>query len=495
MRLQASKGMKIKEFAQLRGLNENSARRAIAKAIKEIEAGKSDHNKSDHNSTPDKNNKNKSDQVITKKRGRPRKADKEPEAAPSGDSDGEGPGADGDAHAPQDAPDCDQKGGDTPSQSRKKRVQKGDQKSDHKKPDLKVITGEVIHLEKKKPGAKPGNQNALTTGKKKRIKPEDVKAACALLRSLDLPEGWENSIHAISLNHLAAHLNLILRARDKSVERLVKEELEQNLQQELNLPPEPGDTVAQLTPPEFKLLKMLTDTGYSMTDISRTMSQLAQAIKKDARDAEIHAQKVEAHKAKMEQQREAHQLRLYGKMKGKLIAEANAILAEGQEGAALRAAQLLETNGVELPDTLRKLLDLEMQRERDKIDETGGMTPEELDAYVAAAEAKRAGHHEWLAKQRQEIAAVVDEHGYGDFDDDGVRRSDEIQAKFMPGEEIDLDATGDLYGDGDGPGLAPAEPGTEEVPENESADLWEGEGEFPEEDEPDETINDFTGEE
>jgi hypothetical protein len=43
--LQESQGMKIKEYAALNGLNENSARRAINQVIKSLENG--DQNKSD----------------------------------------------------------------------------------------------------------------------------------------------------------------------------------------------------------------------------------------------------------------------------------------------------------------------------------------------------------------------------------------------------------------------------------------------------------------
>lgn len=496
--LQESKGMKIKEFAALRGLNENSARRGINQAAKLIREEKPDQINSDQKvKKASKKEINKSE-VITKKRGRPRNGDANGEAAPaasSGENDaGEGD-SDGLAHASQGAPKRDQKGAGSPPQRGKNR----DQKTDHKKsekPTLKVITGEVIPLKKNKGGAKPGNENALTTGRKRKIKNEDVEAAMADMKAFDLPDKWQDTIQTKLIEDLMAHYHLTVRARDKSMLRLLREEMEAAEEEAHPSPRDPDEPrVVQMTPPEFKMLKMLSDTGYTLTDILRTTSQILAHISKEERDNLAARIKKETHDAKLRQQEEAHQLKLYGKMKGSLIAQAFLIMEDGEENPARRAAQLLETNGVELPSTIKRLLELELAREKDKIDETGGMTPEEIDAYVAEAEGKRTGHHEWLAQKRQIVAAIVDEHGYGDIDADGVRRSDEIQAIFQPGEEIDLDATGDLYGDAEpSPHVPVDELDVDVVPEEEDAALWAGEGNFTEEEDEedvDETIEHF----
>jgi DNA-binding transcriptional MerR regulator len=234
--------------------------------------------------------------------------------------------------------------------------------------------------------------------------------------------------------NLLAHENLIRRALDKSLRRLTREMLENQANPPV-LESDSADGITILpTPAEFKMLKMLNDTGYSLANISSTVSQLRARIEKEARDKELHAQKTEQHIQKTRQAEEAHQLRMYGKMKGEVLADAFALL-QGDNGSAQKAAMFLEMRGITVPDTIRRLLDIEMEQERNKVDESTGITAEELDAYVAAAEAKRAGHHEWLANKRQIVAAIVDEHGYGDLDEDGVRRSDEIQAPFQPGEK------------------------------------------------------------
>lgn len=471
--LQESQGMKIKEYAALNGLNENSARRAINQVIKSLENG--DQNKSDQK---------KSDQKV-ERRGRPKK---EAKAAPAVTF-GLKPGARGEgkrtsSNAPKDTRDH---GNDSPLNRKK-----SDHNSGKKKPDLTVVMGEVIELPKGKRGARKGSQNALTTGTKKTITDEDVDAALRELTTMTLPEDFIDSAEARMMVNLLAHENLIRRALDKSLRRLTREMLENQANPPV-LESDSTDGITILpTPAEFKMLKMLNDTGYSLANISSTVSQLRARIEKEARDKELHAQKTEQHIQKTRQAEEAHQLRMYGKMKGEVLADAFALL-QGDSGSAQKAAMFLEMRGITVPDTIRRLLDIEMEQERNKVDESTGITAEELDAYVAAAEAKRAGHHEWLANKRQIVAAIVDEHGYGDLDEDGVRRSDEIQAPFQPGEEIDYSATADMYNDAPVPSGGSDE-GSELTPEAEDAELWQGESHFSDDDdEPDEEIGNWRG--
>lgn len=490
LKLQKSNGMKIKDFAALKGLNENSARRGIGQAIKQIEAGNSDHNNSDQkaNKKNDKKAGKTADQNAGK-RGRPRKSKEGEKPDTARDTAENEDGTDGLAHADSGAPDGDQNGAKRSSQPKKNGDQKSDQKKG-KKPSLEVITGEVITLHKNKGGAPKGNDNGLSTGRKKRVRQQDIDAAMKTMKQFSLPKGWQKTIEGEMVKELLGHYHLTKRARDKSLRRLLGDELEEA--EAIDVPIQEGEgRTVNLTPSEFKQLKMLTDTGYALNDTVRTISQILTNLEKEQRAASLHQLKLEDTQAKIRQAQEAHELRLYGKMQGAVIQEAMQML-QGEDGSAIRAAQHLEARGIALPATISRLMEIELAKEREKIDETGGMTPEELDAYVAAAEAKRAGRHQWLAEKRAAVAEVVDKFGYGDLDEDGTRRSDEIQAAFQPGEEIDLSATADLYGD------APAAPNMPEddddtVPEKEDASLWQGENDFDEDDDPDEEIKDWQG--
>lgn len=481
MALQESKGMKIKEFALLHCLNENSARRGISQAIKLIRSGNSDQDNFDHIAESAMTGEISAGDQELKKRGRKPKASTPEKAAPAGEKPKRGRPAKAVTHDSTRGRGGDQNGG--------KGVPQRDQKNDHGKkgkPALKVITGEVITLPKNKGGAPVGNDNGLLNGKKKKIKPEDVAKAIEEMKKLELPEGWQNSLPANLVQDIIAHLNLVLRAREKASAWLVKEIMELEINPEPI--PLPGDSVIPPTPPHFKWLKMLTDTGYSITDLTRTITQTLMQIQKEARDAANHRMKLEQHQQKLQHERENHQLKMYGKMRGGVIREAFQML-EGNNGSAIKAAQFLEDKGIKLPFTLEKMLEVELAREKDKVDESGGISDEELDNYVAQEEAKRAGHHVWLAEKRKVIAEIVDMHGYGDIDADGVRRSDEIQAAFQPGEEVDESATADMYGDGE------LDTADELPPEEEDAALWTGEGQFSDDDEPDETIDDFEADE
>lgn len=312
------------------------------------------------------------------------------------------------------------------------------------------------------------------------------------MKQFSLADNWQDSLESLLINDLMIHYNLTKRARDKSLLRLLKEEEQARLDEDNPPPPKDGETSGfPPTPAEFKQLKMLTETGYTLTDISRTVSAVMGRIAKESRDKVLHHEKINANAAKLRQAEEAHQLRMYGKMGGNVIAEAFSLM-QGEDGSAIKSAQYLEERGIALPDSLRRLLDIEIESERNKVDETTGMSNEELDAYVAAEEAKRAGHHEWLASRRAENARLVDEFGYGDIDEDGARRSGEIQAPFEAGEEIDLDATADLYADGTNMVINTESDAEELTPEEEDDALWKGEGQFnEEEEEPDEEIADF----
>ncbi|HAV1601522.1 TPA: hypothetical protein JG832_002411 [Enterobacter hormaechei subsp. xiangfangensis] len=460
--LSESKGMKIKEYAAQYGLNENSARRAINTVIKSWKNGdqKSDQNKSDH-------------QPSTR-RGRP---PKQPEATPGKASRKSGEGQGEAAHTSSGTGDHELNGPKARTQFEKN----GDQKKRGKKPDLKVIIGEVLELPKSKAGAPKGNRNRLTTGSAKRINEDDIQAALLEMFALDIPEGVINKVEQDMLTDLLAHHHMIKVARNKSLKRLTIEQLEYEANPPVLKSDDPDGVTILPTPPEFKMLKMLNDTGYSLANIAGTISQLRARIDKEIRDKALHAQKTEQATQKLKQADEAHQLRMYGKMKGDVIGEALDIM-NSPDGSAIAAAQYLEKRGIPIPETIRRMVDIEIEQEKNKVDESKGISDEELDAYVAAAEAKRAGHHQWLAEKRQIVADIVDGGGYGDLDEDGVRRSDEIQAPFEAGEEPDLSATADMYND------APTDiedEGHQLTPEQEDAALWKGEDRFYDEDEED----------
>ncbi|HBM2815655.1 TPA: hypothetical protein LU109_003565 [Enterobacter hormaechei subsp. xiangfangensis] len=462
MELQASKGMRIKEYAELHGLKENTARRAINEVIKRLK------NKSDQNT-------DQTEPPAPKKgRGRPRKS------PPTTDTE---QAAGGPTHQPGSASACDD-GGEGASDRVVQFPQKN-KKSDQKR---KVITGEVI---KNPVGAPKGNQNRLANGKNTRPVREDVEEAFRKMTETGSIEFTDEVIQKSLFMTGYAHLELMKRARDKSMRRILARELDEE-----DAPPrEDGDgPVIVPVPPEFQMSKLLTEANYAITDQMRTLSGMIVQANKEVRDQEAHAAKMEAHKQNMRHKEEAHVLKTYGKGKNKDMTEAFLIL-ERKDGGAIAASKFLEERGLKIPALIGKMVELEIKALAEAVDDSSGMTNEELDAYVAQEEAKRAGHHQWLADRQKDLIELIDKGGYGDFDADGNRRSDEMQARFQDDEEEDPTATADLYGEEKGLAGDAAGDG-EPVPiEQEDSSLWRGADNFhdEEEDDADESIEDWQG--
>lgn len=186
--------------------------------------------------------------------------------------------------------------------------------------------------------------------------------------------------------------------------------------------------------PLLKMTKLLIEVGYRMDDHATRISSIRSSREK----LRIDRQKLDAKASEME-----------------VIANAYALRDENEWDTA-QTAEFIERHGVKLPDSIALRLAKEIREAEPEVEDTGAVDDDQLEEEARLYRTAQAEKEEFIQSRRESVARIVDTYGYGDTNNDGIRREGELEAD-EEGLDIDYDATRELYGEGDEIAITPPE--------------------------------------
>ncbi|HHT0956282.1 hypothetical protein [Enterobacter kobei] len=218
--------------------------------------------------------------------------------------------------------------------------------------------------------------------------------------------GIMDSIDEYLISHNLAHLLLISRSRDRSLEIFNEQERALEMasaggSKRKNKKRDDDEPVREEIPPEFKKLSMLVNASDAIASITRNISSVRQVLDK---------------RRKEEEKRD-----LEGDYREAIV---NAYrLQDERNWSALETATHIERQGFKVPATLAIMVQNELKLPP-PVDDTPLVDDEQLDKEARAYRDKQRAALEFRERRQQEVAEIVDKRGYGDFDQNGELRAD-----------------------------------------------------------------------
>ena len=412
--LRAEKGITAREYAEYHGLNPNTARRELKKAldtegadgvIRDQNTAIRDQNsdqKSDHNGDQ-KRKKGKSDHnsgdASAKEKGR---------KVSGGKGSSGGSGSSGSENTPL-------------SKSRKK--------DNAKTTNAKMITngdgegkGELVHVKKPRGEGRrlpPGHEVSVKTAARAKPRQQDYIAADEMM-----DEGIE-ALASRALRESIAHMHMIQRTVSHAVEVLDKEI-------EAIEHPNPEDEPDPYgTHPTIKKAKLLMDVGYLHIAHNSMLSGVITSTNKVD---------LEARKVVLAEEKAAN-----------IDVSANvvrqAIEFRDKHGwSDIQTAEYIETFGVKVPASIMARAAKAIADIQPEVDDTTNVDDAQLDAEARAYAASKIEAAKFVEERRKEVANLNERLGLGDYDAQGERKSGEMEDDYSE-LDIDYEATRELYGD------------------------------------------------
>ncbi|MCU6339074.1 hypothetical protein KW823_21335 [Enterobacter quasiroggenkampii] len=215
--------------------------------------------------------------------------------------------------------------------------------------------------------------------------------------------GLMDSIDEYLISHNLAHLLLISRSRDRSLQIFNEQERAMELASTGKKTKKKNDDepVREEVPPEFKKLSMLINASEAIASITRNISSVRQVLDK--------------------RQKESEKRDLDGDYREAIV---NAYrLQDERKWSALETATHIERQGFKVPSTLAIMVQNELKLPP-PVDDTPLVDDEQLDKEARAYRDKQRAALEFRERRQQEVAEIVDKRGYGDFDQNGELRAD-----------------------------------------------------------------------
>lgn len=298
-----------------------------------------------------------------------------------------------------------------------------DTQNDHDRRSDKMITSpapngvddsQLYHVRIARGGRRfpAGNEDCIIHGRYAFPRDEDFEET---LSEMEDPDFFE-TLDARLMAKTYAHLKLIERARNKSLDRLQEEA-------------EEYDDEEDGTHPHHKELQMLLNASAGIGETAKSIAFMRTNMLKTRRDEEAHDIKVNVLNIiaiAYEKQRELNWS--YGD-----------------------TAAYIEQCGGKVPTYLMQQARIEAMKPPEIEDVVSTVPPEQLDAEAQKYRDMRAGKELFVEERRALVAQIVDKNNYGDLDQDGDGREGEFLGNdFEDGDdEFDLEATADLYMDDD----------------------------------------------
>ncbi|MCX8980104.1 hypothetical protein NLN92_19045 [Citrobacter portucalensis] len=415
--LQAERGISVKDYAELYGLNYNTARRMLRAKPTE----------NDH--SDDQKIISKGDQPAKKAKSKPSKLGEEPKPIVSAGKARKGKGADGGAGTSQVHRDdqthmidggkvvmLNPKGHGT----RSRRV-KGDKS--WKKGAQHVINNTVIDNSTGEPVGNDEPIRRVRTGIYQQLTGPDIQAA---LNAIATP-GYLEVSELDALATAIARRDMLVRVQEATLRELdIRLQIYNGLIQ-------PGDDLwddlgEHPKNPIYDIHKVTIEGGYALADAARTISQIRQNIVKERLSM--------------------WKLQKESVLTPQLIDEALTLQAE-HGWSEIETAQWLERRGVKLPATILFGAMKQLKEDDGIADDGETMTtvdPEQVEKEARLYAEMRKGKDLFLTERRAIVADIVDRNGYGDLDADGQRREGEGLAE-LDDEEFDAETLHQQYGE------------------------------------------------
>lgn len=249
-----------------------------------------------------------------------------------------------------------------------------------------------------KPGNK-ANRNPILHGAYVTPTDQDIAQAQHLIES-----GIMESIDEYLISHNLAHLLLISRSRDRSLEIFDEQERELvkvNQGGKRKKKDDDDGPVRDEVPPEFKKLSMLVNASEAIASITRNISSVRQVLDKRRKEAEKRDLDGEYREAIVDAFR----------------------LQELHNWTALETAVFIERQGFKVPATLALIVQNELKLPP-PADDTSNVDEEQLDKEARAYRDKQRAAEEFRTNRRKDVSEIVDKRGYGDIDENGQQRAD-----------------------------------------------------------------------
>ncbi|WP_241576626.1 hypothetical protein [Rosenbergiella collisarenosi] len=403
--LSAETGITVREYAEHYGLNMNTARRELKKSlirdqndvIRDQNSDQKRDQKGDHMPKKGKSDHQFDDDAI---RVKGRKANKV--KALTGD-----------------APHSGSK--NTPPQG------ESDHSTRHDTKAKKIITGEgqeIAHVKKPRGKGKPleeGHELRNKTGA--RAKPREIDYIVAD-RLMD--EGIE-ALATRALRESIAHMNQVQRSIGKAVE-VLDEEIKNA---ETPSSDKDDEDSAFSTHPTLKKAKLLMEAGYLYIAHNSMLSGVITSANK----VELERRKVVIAEDKSDNTNLAT----------KIIKQATELRDEfGWDD--IKTVEYIETFGIKAPASLMARAVKAIAEIKPEVDDAGIIDEEGLDAEARAYAEAKVKAAKFVEDRRQEVAALTDKLGMGDYNEQGERKAGEIDDDYSH-LDIDYEATKELYGD------------------------------------------------
>lgn len=283
-----------------------------------------------------------------------------------------------------------------------------------------VDDSNLIHVPLPRGGRRFARNNEYTIihGRYARPREQDIDDVLAEMAD----PNFFDTLDARLIAKTYAHLNLIERARNRSMDRLDDDAdaLEGGKTEE-----EGGGGLH----PDHKILQMLLNASAGIGETAKSIAHMRTNMLKTSRDEEVHHSKMEVLNT---------------------VALAYEMQKANSDTSYADMAAFIESCGGKVPSHIMAMARIEANKPPELDDSKGEVSQEQLDREARTYREMQAGKEDFLAERRALVASIVDNHGYGDIDAEGNGREGEfIGVDFEEDEEFDEEATRDFYGEDD----------------------------------------------
>lgn len=284
-----------------------------------------------------------------------------------------------------------------------------------------VDDSQLVHIPIARGGRRFQRDNEHTIIHGRYARPRDIDVDDVLAEMED--PNFFNTLDARLIATNFAHLRLIERARNRSLDRLDGDAAA--LEGESKKDDEGGGGLH----PDHKILQMLLNASAGIGETAKSIAHLRTNMLKTSRDEEVHSTKMEVLNT---------------------VAMAYEMLRRNPDMGYIEMAAFIESMGGKVPGHVMAMARIEANTPPEIDDTQGEVSQEQLDIEARKYQEMREGKDEFIAERRAIVAAIVDENGYGDVDSAGNGREGEFMGgDFESDEEFDEEATRDFYGEDD----------------------------------------------